>query len=37
MTVIPEVKKDLIDWKLGRVVTVVDRGFSSEENLVSVK
>ncbi len=33
MTVIPEVKKDLIDWKLGRVVTVVDRGFSSEENL----
>jgi transposase len=33
MTVIPEVKRDLIDWKPGRVVTVVDRGFSSEENL----
>ncbi|GMA65469.1 hypothetical protein NZD89_08430 [Alicyclobacillus fastidiosus] len=33
MTVIPEVKKDLIGWRLGRVVTVVDRGFSSEDNL----
>ncbi|WP_291300117.1 transposase [Desulfosporosinus sp. BICA1-9] len=33
MTVIPEVKRDLIGWKLGRVVTVADRGFSSEENL----
>ncbi len=28
-----EVKKDLIGWKLGRVITVVDRGFSSEDNL----
>ncbi|WAH38286.1 transposase [Alicyclobacillus dauci] len=26
-------KKDLIGWRLGRVVTVVDRGFSSEDNL----
>lgn len=33
MTVIPEVKRDLTGWKLGRVVTVADRGFSSEENL----
>ncbi|MCL4440716.1 MAG: IS1634 family transposase [Firmicutes bacterium] len=33
MTVIPEVKKDLIGWKLGRVITAVDRGFSSEDNL----
>jgi transposase len=33
MTVIPEIKKDLIGWKLGRVISVVDRGFSSEENL----
>jgi len=33
MTVIPEVKRDLIGWKLGRVITVADRGFSSEENL----
>jgi hypothetical protein len=31
--VIPQVKQDLIGWKLGRVVTVVDRGFTSEENL----
>lgn len=33
MSVIPEVKRDLIGWKLGRVISVVDRGFSSEENL----
>lgn len=33
MTVIPEVKRDLTGWKLGRVITVADRGFSSEENL----
>lgn len=33
MSVIPEIKRDLTGWKLGRVITVVDRGFSSEENL----
>jgi transposase len=33
MNVVPEVKKDLIGWKLGRVISVVDRGFSSEANL----
>lgn len=33
MTVVDEVKRDLIGWKLGRVITVMDRGFSSEENL----
>ena len=33
MSVIKEVKDDLRDWRLGRVITVVDRGFSSEENL----
>ena len=33
MSVIPEVKRDLIGWKLGRVISVIDRGFSSEENL----
>ncbi len=27
MSVIPEVKRDLIGWKLGRVISVVDRGF----------
>ncbi|QZT34737.1 IS1634 family transposase [Caldalkalibacillus thermarum TA2.A1] len=33
MTVVEQVKKDLIGWKLGRVISVMDRGFSSEENL----
>src|SRR4051812_21670574 len=33
MTVIKKVKDDLRGWRLGRVVTVVDRGFSSDENL----
>ena len=33
MSVIQEVKDDLRGWRLGRVITVVDRGFSSDENL----
>ena len=33
MTVIEQVKDDLRDWRLGRVVTVVDSGFSSRENM----
>jgi hypothetical protein len=33
MSVIHEVKDDLRGWRLGRVITVVDRGFSSDENL----
>jgi len=33
MSVIGEVKDGLRGWRLGRVVTVVDRGFSSDENL----
>ena len=32
VTRVEEVKRDLIAWKLARVVTVVDRGFVSEEN-----
>ncbi|WP_161981805.1 IS1634 family transposase [Streptomyces sp. TM32] len=32
-TILPQVKDDMRDWKLGRVITVVDRGFSSAENL----
>ncbi|CAN5232553.1 IS1634 family transposase [soil metagenome] len=32
-TVLPQVKDDLRGWRLGRVVTVVDRGFSSKDNL----
>ena len=33
MSVIAEVKDDMRGWRLGRVITVVDRGFSSDENL----
>ena len=33
VTVLPEVRDGMRDWKLGRVVTVVDRGFSSNANL----
>lgn len=33
MSVIEEVKKDLTGWRLGRVMQVMDRGFSSEKNL----
>ncbi|QSO47473.1 hypothetical protein JZ786_24335 [Alicyclobacillus mengziensis] len=33
MSVIPEVKQDFIGWRLGRVITVVDRGFNSKTNL----
>jgi transposase len=32
-TVLPEVKDGLRGWRLGRVVTVVDRGLSSDANL----
>jgi transposase len=33
VSVIDEVKEDLIGWKLGRVISVLDRGFVSEDNL----
>ncbi len=33
VSVLPEVKNGLRGWRLGRVVTVVDRGFSSAANL----
>lgn len=33
MSVAEEVKNDLCDWKLGRVISVMDRVFSGEENL----
>jgi transposase len=35
--ILAEVKDDLRDWKLGRVITVVDRGFSSAENLAYLR
>src|SRR5512133_2867771 len=33
MTVLKQVKDDLRGWRLGRVITVVDRGFSADDNL----
>jgi hypothetical protein len=36
-SVLGEVKDDLRDWKLGRVITVVDRGFSSADNLAYLR
>jgi hypothetical protein len=33
MSVVEEVKKDFNVWKLGRVISVMDRGFFSEVNL----
>ena len=35
--VLPQVKDDLRAWRLGRVVTVVDRGFSSADNLAYLR
>lgn len=32
MSVVQEVKNDLVGWKLGRVISVMDRGFASDEN-----
>jgi len=36
-TLLAEVKDDLRAWKLGRVITVVDRGFSSANNLAYLR
>ena len=35
--ILPEVRDGLRGWRLGRVVTVVDRGFSSESNLAYLR
>jgi transposase len=35
--VLSEVKDDMRDWRLGRVITVVDRGFSSADNLAYLR
>jgi hypothetical protein len=37
VSVIEEVRRDLRDWKLGRVISVVDRGFVSEANLAELQ
>jgi len=35
--VLAEVRDDMRQWRLGRVITVVDRGFSSTENLAYLR
>jgi len=35
--ILPGVKDDIRDWRLGRVITVVDRGFSSAGNLACLR
>jgi transposase len=35
--ILPQVKDDIRGWRLGRVITVVDRGFSSAENLAYLR
>ncbi len=37
VTVVEQVKKDLVGWQLGRVITVIDRGFVSEDNLKELR
>ena len=37
MSMVEQVKKDLNGWRLGRVVCVMDRGFSSEENCIKLQ
>src|SRR5262249_9239367 len=36
-TTLPAVKDDIRDWRLGRIITVVDRGFSSTDNLAYLR
>ncbi|WP_225858188.1 IS1634 family transposase [Rhodococcus wratislaviensis] len=35
--ILPEVKDDIRSWRLGRIITVVDRGFSSADNLAYLR
>jgi len=37
MSVVEQVKKDLNGWRLGRVICVMDRGFSSDENCIKLQ
>ena len=37
VSVVEQVKRDLVGWKLGRVISVVDRGFISEKNLKALQ
>jgi transposase len=35
--ILPEVRDDIRGWRLGRIITVVDRGFSSADNLAYLR
>ena len=35
--ILPQVRDDIRGWRLGRVITVVDRGFSSADNLAYLR
>jgi transposase len=35
--ILPQVKDDIRGWRLGRIITVVDRGFSSADNLAYLR
>ena len=37
MTIVEQVKKDLNGWRLGRVISVMDCGFSSDDNCVKLQ
>jgi transposase len=36
-SILPEVKDDIRGWRLGRIITVVDRGISSADNLAYLR
>jgi hypothetical protein len=36
VSVVEEVKRDLVGWQLGRVIMVVDRGCTFEDNLAAL-
>jgi transposase len=36
-TILPQVKDDIRGWRLGRIIAVVDRGFSSADNLAYLR
>jgi len=33
LTVVDKVKDNLVGWKLGRVISVMDSGFASDDNM----
>jgi transposase len=37
VSIVKQVKQDLNGWRLGRVISVMDRGFASEDNFVTLQ